>query len=328
MRLVGKSTAFSAVVLATLAAATLAQTPRSRKPSPPRSAESDTLVIGGTIAWIAKSEVAALRPGVLESIEVSDGTPVAKGRPFAHMHSETAELTRDKARIAANNQGAVMKAQAQLKLAIADRARQERIMRSNRSYVSDSEIQKADAEVSVAEAMVKDAQEQQAVAAAELKLAEQAVKEHDLTAPFDGVVVKRHKHPGESVQANEPVIQLGQNDRVRFFGFIPLSERDRVREGMIVDVRPTVNDGELPLENKRFRGKIVSLGSEVQAVLKTEVPIYAEIFNNKARELSPGLTADMIIYLDENAIPPPPGDTLQPKADSARASRIEPRATR
>ena len=327
MRLVTKSTALSAVLLATLAAGTLAQTPR-RKAVPKRSADSDTLVIGGTIAWINKSEVAALRPGVLESIEVNDGTPVAKGRPFAHMHSETIELTRDKAKFAAKNVGAVMKGQAQLKLAIAERARQERVMRANRSYVSDSEIQKADAEVSVAEAMVKDAEEQKALAAAELKMADQAVKEHDMVAPFDGVVIKRYKHPGESVQANEPVIQLGQNDRVRFFGFIPLSERDRVREGMIVDVKPTINDGELALENKRFRGKIVSLGSEVQAVLKTEVVVYAEIYNNKAKQLYPGLNADMIIYIDENSIPAAPGDSLLPKAETVGDSKTEPRPTR
>ena len=329
MRFVSKSTVLAAGAFATLAAATLAQGPR-QKAAPKRVVvESDTLVVGGNIDWITKSDVASLRPGVLESIEVSEGMPVAKGKPFAHIHSETAELSRNKAKVAAENVGAIMKGEAQLKLAIAERARNGRIIRVNPTYVSDSDLQKSEAEVSVAEAMVQDAREQQALAVKELKMAEQAVKEFDIVAPFDGVVIKLWKHAGESVQNSEPVIQLAQNDRVRFFSFIPLSERDRVREGMIVDVRPTIDDGELPLENKRFRGKIVAFGGEVQSVLKTEIAIYAEIYNNKSKQLYPGLKADMIIYLDDNSIPAAPGDTLQPKAETAgaaAAARTEKRA--
>ena len=34
-------------------------------------------------------------------------------------------------------------------------------------------------------------------------------------APFDGVVIKRMKNPGESVRANEAVVELGNLDKLR-----------------------------------------------------------------------------------------------------------------
>ena len=75
MRLSSKPVALAASLLVALSAATLAQQSKSRvrpsatspRPSAARPS-AQTLVVDGHIKWILKSEVAALRPGVLESV--------------------------------------------------------------------------------------------------------------------------------------------------------------------------------------------------------------------------------------------------------------------
>ena len=57
--------------------------------------------------------------------------------------------------------------------------------------VSAEEMAKEEGELKVADAMTKEAKEQQAAAKAELALAEQILEEHTIRAPFDGVVIKR-----------------------------------------------------------------------------------------------------------------------------------------
>ena len=39
--------------------------------------------------------------------------------------------------------------------------------------------------------------------------------EHTIVAPFDGVIIKRMKNPGESVRANEAVVELGNLNKLR-----------------------------------------------------------------------------------------------------------------
>ncbi|HWE39142.1 MAG TPA: efflux RND transporter periplasmic adaptor subunit [Isosphaeraceae bacterium] len=326
-RPITKVAVLAASLVAALSAATLAQQPGAdrparaqARPAPTASAAPDsTLVITGQIEWIEKSDVAALRPGKLKSIEVDTGMLVEGGKPFALLHDELAQLGVAKAELLARNVGAEMKAKAQHELAAAELARLERIRKSNISYVPESDYAKANAEVNVAYAMIIDAREAREVAKAELARARQELAECSILAPFDAYVIKRFKHPGESVQANEPVIRLGKLDRVRCYGLVPISDLGRLRVGMNVDVRPTINDADLPIEQKRFRGKIVALGKEVQVVGRTEVEVFADVYNNTAKELFPGLNADMTIYLDDKAIPPPPPDMFIPPVQTAKA---------
>ena len=59
----------------------------------------------------------------------------------------------------------------------------------------------------------------------------------------------------------------------------------------------------LPLEQKKFRGKITFVDPQIQPVAETAVRIYAE-FENKDRELQPGLKGVMTIYLTPDMAAP------------------------
>ena len=49
------------------------------------------------------------------------------------------------------------------------------------------------------------------------------------------------KNPGESVRANEAVVQLGKLSRACANVYVPLKHAFKVREGQIVEIRPKVD---------------------------------------------------------------------------------------
>jgi RND family efflux transporter MFP subunit len=307
MLLTKKAVALSAGFLAALSVATLAQ----NAPLPPRGpgGTAQTLELDelATLEWIEKADVAALREGVIETVELWPGMPVVRGGVIGTLHKETAELTVAKAKVAASNVAAEEKALAQRELALTVVATNKRLNERRPGMVSIEEQRKAEAEVKVADAMAREAVEQRELNKAEMSLAVQAVKEHTIVAPFDGIVYERLKNPGESVRANEAVVRLGNLDKLRAWSYIPLEFFARVKEGQIVELQPRLQGtvrggGRMAIEQKRYRGKITFVDPQIQPVAETAVRIYAE-FENKDHELRPGLKGALTIYLTPDAAP-------------------------
>ncbi len=316
-----KAAALTAGFVAVLSVATLAQQNAPQVQAGRAAAETLVLDELASLEWIEKADVAALREGVIETLELWPGMIVRKGGAIGTLHHETAELTVAKARLAANNTAAEEKALAQKELALAVCATNERLNQRRPGMVSQEEMRKAEAEVKVAHAMAREAVEQRALNKADLDLAEQAVKEHTIVAPFDGKVYARMKNPGESVRANEAVVSLGNLERLRAWTYVPLDYFSRVKEGQIVELQPRLQGmrgAHLPLEQKRFRGKITFVDPQIQPVAETAVRIYAE-FDNKDKELQPGLKGVMTIYLTPDSAPPAaaPAPTVGSRTNAA-----------
>src|SRR5262249_38643658 len=63
---------------------------------------------------------------------------------------------------------------------------------------------------------------------------------HSIGSAINGEIVNMNKEPGESVRANDTLLQIQNLDRLRVEGFLP-GEYDRViRKGMEITVEPTV----------------------------------------------------------------------------------------
>jgi RND family efflux transporter MFP subunit len=303
MRFPKKAAALTAGVVLALAVAALAPS-RSRAAQNPK-ADSEVLVLESEsniarLDWIEKSNVAALRDGVIDKMELQNGMPVAKGKPIGYLHDELARLNVAKAQVAVDSVGPKAKAQAQKDLAAAVVAINERLNSRIKGSVSYEEQEKARAELKVAHAMFIEAEEKIKLDKAELNLAKQALEEHRIVAPFDGIVIERLKNPGESVRQNDAVVRLGNLGKLRAFAHVPLEHAYRVKEGQLVDFQPRLageRQNPLPIEQKRFRGKISFVDPEIQPVAETAVRVYAE-FENKDFELRPGLNGVLTIYLN------------------------------
>ena len=117
-------------------------------------------------------------------------------------------------------------------------ARNTRLNDRQPGMVSAEDVAKAEGDLKVAEAQIKEAQENQGIAKAELELAKRTLDEHTIIAPFDGIVLSRKKHPGESVRANDTVIELGDLSRLAAEAYVPLEYAYRVKVGQIVEIQP------------------------------------------------------------------------------------------
>lgn len=290
--------AFTAFSLASIA----------QDPVAPASADQKRqVVVGGTIDWIEKSDVSALKEGTIADIEILPGRRVKKGEEIGRLHDRMAELTEAKAKLAATNTGEIEKAEAQKKFALAAVARQERLKLKHGGYVSVDEQEKAQAELSIAVASLHSAQEGQKLAKADYDLAVQSRAEHRILAPFDGVVTDKMKNPGESVRANEAVVRVGRTNKLRFVGWVPLETAFRIKGNEAVDVRPVIDGTDLPIESQKYRGKITAIASEINSVTNARVPevqVFAEIDNPENPEhpemmLRQGMKAEMTIYVDK-----------------------------
>ncbi|WP_165065881.1 efflux RND transporter periplasmic adaptor subunit [Paludisphaera rhizosphaerae] len=286
--------------LATLSVASFGQGGAGQSPS------AATLVLDShdqlaTIDWIEKSDVAALREGVIEKMEITYGDSVQEGAVIGAIHKEIAELTVAKAKLTAENEGPAMKAKAAMEVAASVVARNRRLIKYRPDSVSQEEMTKAEGEAKVAEAQLREAMEQDAINEAELALAVQMLKEHTIAAPFAGIVIKRYKEPGESVRANEAVVQIGNLSRLSATAFVPIDYYSRIKVGQVVEIQPRLEGsrGDQPIERKTFRGVVKFIDPNVQAVGESAVRIRAE-FENSSFELRPGIKAAMTIYLGDD----------------------------
>jgi RND family efflux transporter MFP subunit len=301
-----KAPALAAGLVAILSAVTVAQ----NAPPARRGATSnvETLVVeDAMVDWIEKSDVAALREGVIDKMELQVGMTVKKDGPIGYLHKELAELTLTKAELAVKGKATEEKAVAQKDLAIAKVATDVLLNRRMKGAVSNEELKKDEAEVKVADAMQREAIEKRELDRADRDIAERTLKEHTIVAPFDGVITERFKNPGESVRANEPVVRLGNLDKLRAWFYVPLKYKYRIKEGEIVEFQVRIEGATgapLAIEQKKFRGKITFIDPQVQPVAETAVRIHAE-FDNKDHELSPGLKGTITMTLSHDGSPAP-----------------------
>ncbi len=314
----------AAGVVAAFSAASLAQGPRSAPV--PSSESSNTLVVAGTLDWLERSDVSALREGVIKQIEFQVGMRVQSGQEIGSLHDEMARLTVEKQKIVAESNGTIAKAKAQKQLATATLARLQRLDKIRKGYVSEDEMAKAEAEVNVADAMIQEAMEKQAADKADYDLALRTLEEHRVLAPFTGIITERMKNPGEAVRANEAVVRLGKTDKFRFVGWVPLESAQRIREGDLIQFHPTVEGSDLPIERKVFTGKISSVSREVSTVRNTEARVLAEIDNppdteHPELELFQGMKGEVTIYL--NGSTPRVADNQSPRG--APLTSLKPR---
>jgi RND family efflux transporter MFP subunit len=286
-------------------------------------------IIGPRLEWFEKSDVAALREGVIEQMELKIGMQVKKGGTIGTLHHEIAELTVKKNQLQAEQvspkekaEALKEKAEAQKEVAISVVARNKRLNERLPGTVSAEDVAKAEGELKVAEgerkvgqAQILEAVENRKIAEAELHLAEQTLKEHTIVAPFEGIIINRYKNPGESVRANEKVVVLANPYKVCVDPYVPLKYVHRVKVGQVVEIQqidvdqsPEIEHGNpekketkshddpLVFEKKKYRGKITFVSPEVQTVGETGVRVRAE-FDNPDLELRPGFLARVTIFV-------------------------------
>jgi membrane fusion protein, multidrug efflux system len=147
---------------------------------------------------------------------------VAAGQPLAAL--DTADL---RARLD-REQAAIAEAKARLDLAGKNQANNKALL--EKGFISQNAYDSAQNAVQVAEANVKSAQAQSAIA-------ERALADAQVRAPFQGMVAKRFVNVGDKVSPDMPVVQLVDLSRMELEAQVPVGEIPFVKVGQEVAFR-------------------------------------------------------------------------------------------
>jgi hypothetical protein len=170
-----------------MSVAALAQTGGAvQSPSDSGGIQAIDLAELARIDWIERSDVACLREGVIQTMELQIGMPVKKDGTIGILHREMAELTVRKNQLQADSTAPTEKAEAQKEVAASVVARNLRLNERKPGMVSAEDVAKAEGEYKVGVAQVHEAKENREIAQADLNLAKQTLLEHTIVAPFDG----------------------------------------------------------------------------------------------------------------------------------------------
>ncbi len=178
----------------------------------------------------------------------------------------------------------------------------------------------AEAQVSGAQSMLKEAEQHADVARGELARLKTMFKYTSITAPFDGVVTKRYANTGSMIQAGTssqtqamPVVRLSQNNLLRLIVPVPESSVPSIHKGEAAAVN-------VPVLHRTFPGRVTRFADKVQMTTRTmdtEVDV-----TNPDLVLVPGMYAEVVLNVDErNHALTVPLDAIESAAAGGPAAR-------
>jgi len=118
-----------------------------------------------------------------------------------------------------------------------------------------------------------------------------------LVAPFDGIVSLVRRHAGETVQPGEAIMTVSKERASRVLAFVRQPLNIEARLGMKIEVR--ARSGHRPAGF----GEVVSVGSQLEAVIPTLLPRTSSAGNSGTSELGlpllVSLPADLLVHPGE-----------------------------
>ena len=252
-------------------------------------------------------DVPAKEEGQLTIVDVVEGEYVEANRVLAMIDDERAKMelfvaeTRAKAaKREAENENAILEAQAALRVAKSDLERNTRLREKN--AVPQEDLEHAQLQFELTEFQLANKQYEQTIAAdnaeVEAKTVEAAqtiVNRHQIVAPFAGNVFRLYRNRGEWVKTGDPVLQMARMDVLRVEGQI---DGTRYNPEEIMGKPVTVSVERARGETLQFSGRIVFVDLRQSSLKKYQVR--AEVNNQQSNGfwlLNPGADAQMTIHL-------------------------------
>ena len=202
------------------------------------------LPVSGTMQPVRQATVKAKVSGDVRQITVRDGDAVQAGQVLVRV--DTADLD---ARLI-ERQGQLESAKAQLALAEKTLATNQKLLKQN--FISQNAFDSSESSLNVTKGSVMSAQ-------AQVRLAQNALKDAVITAPLSGIVAKRHVQPGEKVAFDTPLVTVVDLREIELQAMVPAVDIPELKPGMTADL--TV-DG---FGDRRFTGRIERINPATEA---------------------------------------------------------------
>ena len=240
----------------------------------------------------AKDEavIGAEVPGQVTQVAVDEGAPVTAGQVVLEIDPQKRELELQSARARV----------AEAAAAVRDAEREYQRMKTLREQdvAAAAKMDQVETQVSLARA-------REAAAQAQLGVAERALRDASVRAPFSGYVGERHVSRGEYVQVGQPLFELVALDPVEVEFHV--AERDSARVAQGQEVTLTVE----PRPGETFRGQVTLIAPTIDPKTRT-LRVEADVANPDGR-LLPGLFArvDLGVAMRKSVLMVPEEAVLQ-----------------
>ncbi len=193
------------------------------------------LPVSGAMQPVRQATVKAKVSGEVRQVTVREGDAVQAGQALVRV--DTADLD---AKLI-ERQGQLESAKAQLALAEKTLATNQKLLKQN--FISQNAFDSSESNLNVSRGSVMSAQ-------AQVRLAQNALKDAVATAPLSGLVAKRHVQAGEKVAFDTPLVTVVDLTAIELQALVPAIDIPELKPGMTVDL--TV-DG---FGDRRFAGRV------------------------------------------------------------------------
>ncbi len=231
---------------------------------------SETVAVIGRLVALESGEVATRVPGTVAHVAVRVGERVKAGAVLATLITDRATAERDlRAAEVAAAEAAVVAARARLALKQQEAGRLDSLKAS--PAFGEARYLDLRQEVQIAEAELAQAETAVAPARAQLRLAEIALADGTIRAPYDGVVTRRFADIGAYLQTGAPVVSLIDDQLLEVEADVPAVRLAGLARGAGVVVQ--IDDNRvsasvravLPVENTQTRTRTVRFRAALDA---------------------------------------------------------------
>jgi RND family efflux transporter MFP subunit len=259
------------------------------------------LPLSGTLQPLRQAIVKAKVSGEVREIRVREGESVSAGQVLARI--DTADLD---ARLAERT-GALESARAQLALAEKTRTMNTRLLKDK--FISQNAFDGSESVYNVALGNLKSAE-------AQVRLANNALRDAQAVAPLSGVVAKRHAQPGEKVAFDAPLVTVVDLSELEFAALVPAVDVPELKVGMPVEVSV---DG---FGERRFSGRIERINPSTEPGTRA-IHVYIGL-SNPASTLKSGMFATgRIAVASSSPLPTLPLTALRTEAGQSYVWTID-----
>lgn len=204
---------------------------------------------------VQKVEIRTAVNGRIEALPVAEGATVSKGDVLVVMDSNVQRARVDFAKISAESDGAILRAQTVLAQAEAlrDRVQTARSKGAAQAW----EVTQTEQAVELAQADLILAKEARDQAVAQLDLEQATLDEFSIRAPFSATVLQKAAETGETIDTQAVIMEIGNLDRLKATAFVPVAwvdgfSPDRAVSAVLDDAGATEVSLEFILADQRI----------------------------------------------------------------------------
>ena len=218
------------------------------------------LPVSGTMQPVNQVTVKAKVPGEVRQLAVREGEAVKVGQLLARI--DTADLETK----LVERMGALESAKAQLALAEKTRTMNNKLL--SEKFISQNAFDGSESSYSVAQGSLKSVE-------AQVRLAQNAIKDAAVIAPLSGVVAKRHVQPGEKVAFDAPILTVVDLRELELAALVPAVDVPELKVGLGVEL--TVEG----FGDRKFSGRIERINPSTEPGTRA-FNVYVGLPNNEA----------------------------------------------